>query len=666
MIKRLFKAWKTGLQLFLRKPITYKFPPETTVSKKSRGRHIFNADKCISCGLCFNICPNKAIEMVKRQKDGKTVYYPSINYYKCCFCGLCVDSCKKGALEMTNFYLTISMNRNDLIFTPEMLAQPPREEHPEKPKNKSIVSWARSRSLWITNFFSGCCFIEALPWVGSGFDMERFGMIAKGSPIHSDVLLIGGYLTYKTLKRLIRIYKKMSQPKYVLVLGCCPMTGGTYWDSYNTIKNIDNYLPVDMYITGCPPRPESIGYAAYHAILAIEGGYMPKEKKVRMKKELQYRTTDDLQVESIVEKVGINERIVSFGPQHPASSTFSIRLIIEGETVNRAECIAGYLHRGFEKLFEYRTWYQNIMLVARVCVLDGASYEIGYVTAVEKLLKIKIPERAKYLRVIQAELSRIQSHFINLGLVALSSGFDTIMRITLGDRERILFLLDALCGGRIYQSYNIPGGVRSDISDEFKENAPNVIKYIRSQLKILDNLFIENPIFMKRTINLGKIPQDIVFEYDVTGPNIRASGIQFDVRKATPYAAYDKLHFDIPKFDEGDAYHRVLVRRLEIEQSLNLIEECMINLPDGPIKVIEKTILRVNEGEAISFVESARGELCFHIISNGEHNPYRIKIRGPTFGPILFLLPKLLKGCYLADVPIIYWSLDNCPADHDR
>ncbi len=666
MIKRIFNILKAGVKLFIKKPITFKFPPESPISKKYRGRHIFHPEKCISCGTCFRICPNRAINMVERQKDGKTVYYPSINYLKCCFCGLCLDLCPTKALDTTNFYIILSTNKKDLIFTPEKLAQQPVLEHSEKPKRKSIVSWARSRSLWVTNFFTGCCFIEAIPWVGSGFDMERFGMIAKGSPLHSDVLLIGGYVTYNTLKRLIGIYKKMPQPKFVLVLGNCPMTGGTYWDSYNTIKKIDDYIPVDIWIAGCPTRPESIGIAAYHAILAIEGGYMPREMKLRMKKKIQYRNTDDLIVEPIIKKVGTDESIFSFGPQHPASGNFSIRLSVKGETVNNAECIAGYLHRGIEKLCEYRTWYQNIMLIPRSCVLDGASYEIGYVNTVEKLLEIEIPERAKYLRVIQAELSRIQSHLLNLGLVAYSSGFDTVARLVWGDREKILFLLEVLSGNRIYQVYNIPGGVRSDISDEFKENAPNIISYIKNRLKILDDLFMENLVFRKRTINLGKISRDIAIDSDITGPNIRASGVKFDVRKATPYAAYDKLHFDVPTFDDGDVYHRVLVRRIEIEKSLNLIEESMNKLPSGPINVKFGPMDKVQKGEAISFVESARGELCFHLVSDGGQNPYRVKIRGPTFDSILFLLPKLLKACFLADVPLIYWSLDNCPADHDR
>lgn len=458
----------------------------------------------------------------------------------------------------------------------------------------------------------------------------------------------------------------MPHPKFVLSLGSCPMTGGIYWDSYNTIKRIDDYIPVDIWIAGCPPRPEAIGLAASHAILSIEDGNMQSEGNVEMKKKIQYWNTNDLMVEPILEKVKIDESIINFGPQHPASGNFSIRLTTKGEIIKNAECIAGYLHRGIEKLCEYRGWYQNIGLIARACVFDGAAYEIGYVSAVEKLLEIEIPERAKYLRVIQAELSRIQSHFLNLGLVAFSSGFDTVARLAWGDRERIIFLLESLCGGRIYQIYNLPGGVRGDISEEFEENLPNVTSYIRNRLKILDDLFIQNPVFRKRTTNLGVISYDNAIEFDIIGPNMRASGVKFDVRQMTPYAAYDKLHLNVPTFDYGDVYHRVLVRRLEIEKSLNLIEEGINKLPDGPIKLKLRSKYQIPEGEAITFVESARGELCFHVISDGGVNPYRIKIRGPSFDSILFLLPKLLKDCYLADVPLIYWSLDNCPSDHDR
>jgi len=341
-------------------------------------------------------------------------------------------------------------------------------------------------------------------------------------------------------------------------------------------------------------------------------------------------------------------------------------LKIDSEIVKDATPQVGYLHRGFEKLMEYRTWYQNVMLVQRVCVLDGASYEIAYSDAVEKLLDIDVPDRAKYLRVIQAELSRIQSHLLNLGLIAAAAGFETMKRIAWGDREKILFLLEQLTGSRIYHIYTVPGGVRRDLPSEFKKQSFKTIRYMKRRLKIYDELFMENPTFEARTVNIGKISRETAIENDITGPNARASNVKFDIRKSTPYAAYEELNFEIPSFKEGDAYHRTLVRRLEIEESLNIIEEALNTLPSGPFRKKFGAFSRVPKGEALNCVESARGELCFHLVSTGSNTPYRAKIKGPTFDVILSLLPKLLKGVYMADVPVIYWSLDNCPADHDR
>jgi NADH-quinone oxidoreductase subunit D len=662
-MKGVIKALKTGFKLFISKPVTYRFPPQTPLTREFRGRHILNLEKCESCGFCAKVCPNEAIEMVEGGAvDGARMVvprYPQIDYSKCCFCGLCVDVCPTAALQMTNSSTMVVMDKDELLYPPEKLAQPPEFKTSEKLKIKDLASWARSRSLWVLNYFTGCCFIEAVPWFSSGFDMERFGLLLVGSPRHADVLLIGGYVTLKTLKRIIRIYQQMPQPKFVIALGNCPMSGGTYWDSYHTIKGIDDYIPVDVWVAGCPPRPEAIGVAVLSAMNAIKSGYAGK--KVGFKKELKVELPPEGR-----EKLRENEVLVPFGPQHPASGNFHLKLKINGEVVKEATPQAGYLHRGFEKLMEYRTWYQNVMLVQRVCVLDGASYELAYSNAVEKLADIEASERAKYLRVIQAELSRIQSHLLNLGLIADAAGFETVERITWGDREKILLLIEGLTGGRIYQIYSVPGGVQRDASDDFKGQALKTLTYMRKRLEMYDELFIENPTFKMRTLGIGRVSSDTAIKHDITGPNLRASGVKFDTRRSTPYAAYGKLEFEIPIFEEGDAYHRTIVRRLEIEESINLIEEALNKLPTGPLRKRFGAFRPVPEGEILNCVESARGELCFHLVSRGSKTPYRVKIRGPTFDAILVLLPKLLKGVCVADVPVIYWSLDNCPADHDR
>jgi NADH-quinone oxidoreductase subunit D len=671
MVFPILKSIKTVLGLAKSEPMTFKFPPEMPLTKLHRGRQLYNSELCIGCQICAKVCPNEAIEMVEREKSekNKSGLQPQIDYRKCCFCGLCVDNCSTGALTFTNYPFLLTMKPESLIYTPEKLAVQPELEHPEPPKIKNAVSWARSRSIWLVNYMTGCCFVEAVPWVASSFDMERFGLLAVGSPRHADAMLVGGYVTPKTLKRIIRIYSLMPQPKWVIALGNCPMSGGTYWDSYNTIKNIGKYIPVDIWIAGCPPRPEPIGVAVVHAIQAIQHGYVGKEEKIDTDKQkmvvpqypLAHADPEMEQMDFI------------FGPQHPASGNFNMGLNLDGEIVVEATPYPGYLHRGFEKLMEYRTWMQNIMLVPRICVLDGASYELAYAGVTEKLAGINVPIRGKYLRVIHGELSRIQSHLLNLGFGAAGSGFDTVERITWGDRDHVLFLLEELTGARIYHIFNTIGGVRRDAQPDFKEKAAKLIKYIRKRLQIYDNLLFNNRSFLDRTQGIGVLSKEDAISNDVTGPNLRSTGVDFDIRTATPYEAYKEIGVKTIKATKSDAYSRFLCRRQEIEESLTIVERALDKLPKGDIsetktsegrKIMWRT--SIPAGEALYCIESARGELCFHAVSNGERNPYRVKVRGPTFGTILVMLPKMLSGMKLADVPVVYWSLDQCPADHDR
>ncbi len=635
------------LRNIIKKPMTYMFPPETPLTEGFRGRHILNLEKCIGCGNCARICPNEAIEI----KDKK----PHIDYSKCCFCGLCVDVCPTKALQFTNFVMMVEHSPTDFLYSPSKLAEEPEMEHPKPTKKESYGMFGLSRSLWILNYMTGCCFIEAIPWVSSGFDMERFGLIAVGSPRHADVLIVGGYVTRKTLKNILLVYKQMPEPKYVVSLGNCPMSGGTYWDSYNTIDNIEDYLPVDLYVAGCPPRPEPIGLAVVKAMEAIKAGYKGKRGKVS---ELGPNPT------KMPPKEGTS---LWFGPCHPASGNFNLSIKLDGEKVIEVKPNVGYLHRGFEKLMEYRTWWQNVMLVPRICVLDGAHYELAYIGALESLANITIPERARILRVIQAELSRIQSHLLNLGLIANAAGLDAVVRISWGLREKILLLLEKLTGARIYQIYNIPGGVRRDVDDNFIKDLHDTILYFKKIWEQLESLTVGNDVFVSRTEKIGilKNPR----EFDVTGPNGRASGWKFDVRENSPL--YDGIDFDIVTSTKGDAYARTVCRMNEIMESLHILDS--ISLPPGDIRV-KKTddgkaihpYMKIPEGEGFYCVESARGELCFHLVSKGDNKPYRAKVRGPTFDTILVAMPQIMRNIEYADIPAIYWSLDNCPADHDR
>ena len=260
-----------------------------------------------------------------------------------------------------------------------------------------------------------------------------------------------------------------------------------------------------------------------------------------------------------------------------------------------------------------------------------------------------------------------------MGLIASAAGLDTLTRITWGDREKILYLLEKMSGGRIYHIYNIPGGVRRDIPPDFSDRAREVIGYIRTRLKIYEDLTMNNQTFIDRTKGIGVVSRDDIIKYDITGPNARGSGVNIDIRKDVPYEAYEEIPFSVVTQNSGDALARTIVRIKEIEESLHIIDEALNMLPEGPIKTSStedgKRITpfsKFPKGEAIHFVESARGELMFHVVSNGDNKPYRVKVRGPTFDTILVYFPELLKGAYIADFPVIYWSLDNCPADHDR
>ena len=578
IIRRVFLPIKEAIAGLIHKPITFNFPPTGNMTGRFRGRHIFYPDKCIGCQSCARICPNNAIEMVEREYNGRKVKFPQIDYSRCCFCGLCVDVCPRQALRFTQFPFILAMNKEDLVMPPEKLAEEPKLEHPKPPPTKNISQWALSRSIWVLNYMTGCCFIEAVPWVGSAFDMERFGLIAVASPRHADAIIIGGYVTWKTLKNIIMAYEQMPEPKFVLALGNCPMSGGTYWDSYNTVKDISKYIPVDIWIAGCPPRPENIGLAIMEAIHAIQGGYRGKKHEVRGKDRV------GVSIAKKPPKEGMFEYNLPFGPVHPATGNFSIYLKLEGEEIVDAAPNPGFLHRGFERLMEYRTWWQNMMIVSRICVLDGASYELAYFGAVEKLGRIEVPKRAKYLRVIQGELSRMQSHLLNLGLIGRAAGIDTIARITWGDREKILYLLEKMSGGRVYQLYNIPGGVRTDIPADFRDRARDVIKYMRERLSIYRDFLVENQVFVDRTRNIGIIPKSDTVEYDITGPNARGSGVNIDVRKDHPYEAYEEIDFSIQLRSDGDALSRTIVRINEIEESLNIIEAALEDLPGGPVR----------------------------------------------------------------------------------
>lgn len=353
-----------------------------------------------------------------------------------------------------------------------------------------------------------------------------------------------------------------------------------------------------------------------------------------------------------------------FGPQHPASGHFYGSVKVDGEEVVELEPYPGYLHRGLEKLMEYRTHIQNSVLVDRICVLEPFSNEMGYVNVVEKIAGIEAPERAQSIRTIMAELGRILSHITWIAIVSLALGLDSGARIALGDREGILRLNEVATGGRIYPCYFIPGGVRRDLPEGFEEKTLEELDYLKSQLNLYDSLIFRNETFVTRMSGVGIFNAKEAIALGATGPNLRGCGVESDVRKDEPYAAYPRVNFRVMTMKEGDAYSRVLCRRGEIAESISILRQLLQDTPKGKFRI--KMTTRTPKGNGYFCCEAARGELCFHMVSDGTDKPYRVKVRGPSFSHTLSEFPYLARGAQIADIPAIYWSLDPCPPDMDR
>lgn len=356
-----------------------------------------------------------------------------------------------------------------------------------------------------------------------------------------------------------------------------------------------------------------------------------------------------------------------FGPAHPGSGNFSGRIKLDGERIVEAKSDPGYLHRGFEKLMEYRNIWQNAVLSDRICVFEPLAWNLLFAEAVEKLAEIEVPERAKYIRVILAELSRIQSHLIWFGGLSLATGFDTGFKIALGYRDYILDIFSEITGARLYPAgFICPGGLRKDLPSGIENRILKVLDKIKEAVSYFEK---EDPVFESRTKGIGVLKLEDAVRLGATGPVLRASGFLQDIRKSDPYEIYQETDFTVPVLKEGDAYSRFKIGLLEIEEGVKIIKKLLNKIPSGPflnkkMKVGMPFVLPENEVYVRN--EIARGEGAIYIRGKGEVNPDRVKIKGPSFLHLIPVLEFLLKGAEIADIPVIYWSLNPCPADMDR
>jgi NADH-quinone oxidoreductase subunit D len=358
---------------------------------------------------------------------------------------------------------------------------------------------------------------------------------------------------------------------------------------------------------------------------------------------------------------------LNLGPQHPSThGVLRVLLDLDGEFIVKTDPVIGYGHRGHEKMGENRTYKQFYPNTSRMDYLSGMIANHGYMLAVEKFAGIDVPERARYIRVICSELNRISSHLLWFGTYVMDLGGFTPFLYAFDDRENILDILDRVSGSRLTYSYCRFGGVCRDIDSVFVDMTRAFLKRFRGRFKDYDNLVTKNIIFIHRTRDVGVITKEQARQYGVTGPNLRACGIEYDVRKMEPYEIYDRFDFDIPTGSNGDALDRYKVRLEEMEQSLRIIEQALDQLPGGEYlnKSAPKNV-KPPKGDIYFAFESARGQTGYYMVSDGSAYPYRMRVRVPSFGN-LHVLSEVFNGTLVADAISILGSIDVVIPEIDR
>ncbi len=391
------------------------------------------------------------------------------------------------------------------------------------------------------------------------------------------------------------------------------------------------------------------------------------------------------------QRIGENTMVVNIGPQHPSTHGV-LRLIVEleGETIIQCKCVIGYLHTGMEKEAEFQTYHKCVVMTDRMDYLNANGNNLAHALAVEKLLGCEIPKRGQYLRVILAELSRVASHCVWLGTHALDLGAMSPFFYIMQQREMILDLFEMFAGVRMMPSWIVPGGLRGDMPDGFEPRLRTFLRGFLEELKVLEDLLVENPIWKERTINVGILTGQQCLELGCSGPIARASGVAWDLRKSNPYTSYEDFDFMVPVGSVGDVYDRFLVRIAEMKESHKIIQQAIDGLPAGPWNTLDRKVspppreeldssmesvihhfklwtegFRPPVGEAYAGIEGSKGELGFYIVSDGTNKPYRWHERPSSFMN-LKSLEVLSEGRMISDVIAIIGSIDIVLGEIDR
>jgi NADH-quinone oxidoreductase subunit D len=370
---------------------------------------------------------------------------------------------------------------------------------------------------------------------------------------------------------------------------------------------------------------------------------------------------------------------LNLGPQHPSTHGV-LRLVarVDGEVIEELEPVVGYMHRGYEKLAEVRTYPQITALVNRLDWVSGFANEIPFMVATERLMDIEVPERAQYIRLILTEMARMSNHLVFLSSLPLELGAATPLMHALRERERVLDLIEGVTGGRFHPNFNRIGGVKpaagagsttkkvvQDLPQGFLEQTKAAMEHVREVCADMVNLVLGNEIFMQRTKGIGIIPADKALAFGVSGPNLRASGVPFDLRKTDDYLPYSKFDFDVVTGPNGDCFDRYAVRLEEVVQASRIIDQAVDSIPAGDLQAKVPRIIKVPKGEIYVRAENPKGEMGYYIVSEGGRGPYRLKIRTASFSN-LSVLSWLLKGQLVPDLIAILGSLDFVLGDVDR
>lgn len=382
---------------------------------------------------------------------------------------------------------------------------------------------------------------------------------------------------------------------------------------------------------------------------------------------------------------------LNLGPQHPSThGVLRLKLKLDGEVVVSCEPVIGYLHTGVEKECETRAYLQMFTLISRLDYLSGPSEEHAFSQAVETHMKLEVPERAKVIRVMLLELARIGSHLLWLGTSALELNMSSVFMYAFVEREKILDLIETYSGARMFPNSWRIGGLNRDLPDGFVNEARKFLNEFPKTLKDLDNLLTENYVWCERLKGVAVIDKETAYQYMCTGPVLRAAGVPYDIRKVYPYSGYEEYTFDIPTYQEGDAYARYLVRMQEIRESISIVDQALNKLKPGPVIVDNRKValpprselarsmeavihqfklvsegIHPPKGEIYTCVESARGELGYYVEFDGSNKPYRVRVRSPSF-PHVQVLKKIVPGLIISDVVVAIASVDPILGDVDR